>query len=545
MNTSVVIAGGGPVGLMTALLLDRFGIDCVIIERSPGIGQLPRARGYNQRTMEILRQVGLDDEVRPVPPRTEEMVFVDSVVGREIGRTRPEPDRGQSPTWKVMTPQDRVEEAIYGKVERAAHVCVRFSTEVVSVSQDDEGVTAEVRSVDTGEPATIRGSWLVAADGARSIVREQLGIELEGTATLAYGFSQRWRCDLSRLPAHAQPAVANRFGAFFVVSEDPVLPPTSPVVNDYGDDRWLSLFTAVDAQGRGDVAFSAAEIVDRIRRQMGIPDLDVELMASSTYRISDLVAVRYREGRVLLAGDAAHQFPPTGIGLNTGVQDAHNLAWKLAFVVKGLASDRLLDTYDAERRPIAQANAAWSTANARRLAAVAGHRNAVPPIVEAIRSGDHDRIAFAIREMEHHTHWSGQALGFNYEEGALLPDGSMPEAFSSRFYVPTDRPGARFPHLWVDLSHRISTLDWFDTDLALVAGPAGDEWISAGARVADKLGLTLGLQTLPAADPELGFHLGARGAVIVRPDGHVAWRMPGGSPDPAQELADALTFLLR
>lgn len=544
MSAPVVVAGAGPVGLMTALLLDRFGVECVVLERNPGIGRVPRARGYNQRTMEILRQVGIEDKVRPERERREEMVFVESVVGREYGRTRSEPNRGQTPSWKVMTPQDLVEEAIFSELAHAPHATVRFSTEVVSFTQDAEGVTVEARSTETGEPISVRGSWLVAADGARSTVREHVGIGLDGVATLAYGLSQRWKCDRTRLPAHAQPEVANRFGAFFIVSDDPSLPPTSPVVNDYGDDRWLSLFTFVDAKGRGEVSLTEAEIVDRIRRQVGIPDLDVELLSSSTYRISDLVAERYREGRVLLAGDAAHQFPPTGIGLNTGVQDAHNLAWKLAFVIKGQASERLLDTYEAERRPVAQSNAAWSTANAQRLTAVVKKRS-LPPIVEAIRSGDTDRIEFAIRQMEYHTHWSGQALGFNYEEGALIPDGSMPETFNSRTYTPADRPGARFPHMWVDLSDKVSTLDWFGRDFTVVAGPAGGEWLEAGAKVADKLAVSLNLKRLPAADQEKGFHLGARGVVLVRPDGHVAWRMPGGAADPAQELAEALTFLLQ
>lgn len=533
MSSAVLIAGGGPVGLLAALLIDRFGISCTVIERNARSDRVPKTRAYNPRTMEIFRRLGLDGEVRR-HSRSDAMAFVASVVGPEYGRTAPEPDTGQSPTWKAITPQDLVEDALFAAIEQAPHVRMVFSHEVTTVKVGEDGVRVLAVPVSGGPPVEFAGDYLIGADGAGSVVRRALEIDLIGTDTLTYGYSQAWRCSaLSHVDVH-------RVGSFLVVSDDPELPAISPVVNDYGDDRWLSMFVGVAERRTGEAPYTAEQVIGKIRRQVGIGDLPVELLPHSTYRISNQVAERYRSGRVFLVGDAAHQFPPTGIGFNTGVQDAHNLAWKLAFVLRGWAGGQLLDSYQVERRPVAESNAAWSLQNQLRLtAAVKAH--ALPPVPDAVRSGDPDRIAFAIAQHEFHTHFAGQALGFSYEQGAVVPDGSMPEAFNSRYYVPADRPGSRFPHMWLDEECSVSTLDWFDRDLVLVAGPDGGEWLEAGARVAP----WLALRRLPSADPHLGFHLGRRGAVLVRPDGHVAWRAPGGSPDHSTELGQAVETVLQ
>jgi putative polyketide hydroxylase/tetracenomycin A2 monooxygenase-dioxygenase len=239
---------------------------------------------------------------------------------------------------------------------------------------------------------------------------------------------------------------------------------------------------------------------------------------------------------VFVVGDAAHRFPPTGgFGLNSGVQDAHNLAWKLALVLRGLASERLLDSYDLERRPVAESNADFSTGNFRRFGETE----------KAIRSGNPDRIRFWLNDMDKHLHSIGQALGFTYDQGAVIPDGTVRTGHDTRVYTPMDRPGSRFPHLWLDPARRQSTLDWFDKEFVVVTGPLGSEWLEAGRSVAGALKLPLGLRMLPTADPGDGFQIGLRGAVLVRPDGHVAWRMPWLPTDPAKELAGALTTLLR
>jgi putative polyketide hydroxylase/tetracenomycin A2 monooxygenase-dioxygenase len=199
------------------------------------------------------------------------------------------------------------------------------------------------------------------------------------------------------------------------------------------------------------------------------------------------------------------------------------------------ADDRLLDSYSSERRPVAQSNANFSYGNRLRFGLTD----------EAVRSRNVDRIRFWINDMDNHLHSIGQNLGHNYEEGAVIQDGTVAKALNSRFYTPTDRPGARFPHVWLDPSRKISTLDWFDKEFAVVAGPMGNVWLEAGKQVSEKTGLPLTLKLLPVANPSDGFQLGMRGVVLVRPDGHVAWRMPWIPSDPAKELASALSTLLR
>src|SRR5262249_39933233 len=248
------------------------------------------------------------------------------------------------------------------------------------------------------------------------------------------------------------------------------------------------------------------------------------------------VASQFQRGRVFLAGDAAHRFPPTGgFGLNSGVQDVHNLAWKIAYVLRGWASERLLDSYSIERKAIAESNADFSLGNSFRF----------PLVSEAIRSANPDQIAFRINDVDNHLHSIGQSLGFIYHQGAVLPDGTAAPAHNSRIYTPCDRPGSRFPHLWLDLTRTESTLDWFDREFVVVAGPMGGEWLEAGKRVAEKSRLPLGLRTLPMPHPNDGIRMGRGGAVLVRPDGHVAWRMPWLPSAPERELGQALTALLR
>ena len=215
-----------------------------------------------------------------------------------------------------------------------------------------------------------------------------------------------------------------------------------------------------------------ASTIDRIRKQTGIPGLPIKMISRSIWRVSRQVAEKFRKGRVFLVGDSAHRFPPTGgYGLNSGVQDAHNLAWKLAFVLRGQADARLLDSYDTERRPIAQSNADFSM----------GNRTRIETMDKALRSGDRDWIAFWMEDYDNHLHSIGQSLGFRYEDGALTPDGTAATPMQPRIYTPSDRPGGRFPHIWLDPARQHSTLDWFDTEMTLVTGPPGGSGWRPGA----------------------------------------------------------------
>jgi hypothetical protein len=220
--------------------------------------------------------------------------------------------------------------------------------------------------------------------------------------------------------------------------------------------------------------------------------------------------------------------------MNTGIQDAHNLAWKLALVLRGHAGESLLDTYDAERRPIGQANADFSHGNTVRFM----------KMEEAFQARNLQAINFWIRDVVHHSHSIGLGLGFRYEEGALLPDGTASRGLTLGRYDPSDRPGGRFPHLWLDLARQHSTLDLFDRDFVIIHGPKSADWAAAARDVGERLGVPIRTHGLDAVDPRDGLDMSLYGAVLVRPDGHVAWRMPWIPESPAASLAQALTQIL-
>ncbi|MCC8936226.1 FAD-dependent monooxygenase [Bradyrhizobium sp. Arg68] len=530
-RTSIMIVGGGPVGLAMGLLLDRFGIDAIIVEKSPTTTDHPKSRGCWVRTMEIFRQWGIEQAIRDrgLQDSSDMFVQVESIAGREISRSRPEPNLGQTPAWKSLVAQDAVEEEIYKVIAHSNLVQVHFSTEFVGFEEVEDGVICEIRSVETGRSERWHARFLLACDGAGSQTRRRAGIDMAGPATLAVMLNEYWRGDLSRFPITREAA------GYQVYSNKPGMPRRAGILNTNGRDRWLSVIQIGEEKDERPRPWTDAETIEIIRCHAGVPDLDVTLLNRSIWRMSKQVAGQFRKGRVFVVGDAAHRFPPTGgFGLNSGVQDAHNLAWKLAYVLRGLASERLLESYDVERRPVAQSNADFSYGNMIRFRR----------LDEAVRSGNEDRIRFWVNDLDNHLHSIGQALGFSYEEGAVVPDGTPRGGHLTRTYFPSDRPGGRFPHLWLDMARKHSTLDWFDKEFTVVTGPLGGEWLEAGRAVSDKLGIPLNLQQLPNAHQSDGIQMGLRGAVLVRPDGHVAWRMPYIPQAPARELASAVQGVL-
>lgn len=511
-STSVVIIGGGPVGLAMGLLLHRLKIDNIVLERQPRTTDHPKSRGCWIRTMELFRQWGIEEAIRArgLPDDSDMFVFVESLKGHEYGRSRPEPRHDLTPAWKCLVAQDAVEEVVYATLGGSPHTSVRFATECVSIEQDDDGVVVGARAVGGGETRTIRARYAIASDGAGSQTRRMIGIPMTGPSSIAVMANDYWKADLSSIPMAGKAAI------FRIIPRDGS-GPMATILNTNGRDRWLTVSQIGLNEDERERPWTDEDIVDMARRQTGLPDLDVQVINRSIWRVSRQVAARFREGRVFLVGDSAHRFPPTGgFGLNSGVQDAHNLAWKLAYVLRGHASERLLDSYDAERRPVAESNADFSVGNRTRF----GHSQ------DACLSGDEDRIRFWIDDMDNHLHSIGQALGFSYESDAVIQDGTVAKPLNSRVYEPSDRPGGRFPHLWLDAARRTSTLDWFDKAFVLVTGPLGEGWRRAANSVARSTGLPLTCRTLESAPTESGIKLGVRGAALVRPDGHVAWRRP-------------------
>lgn len=523
----VLIVGGGPIGLSMAVLLERFGIETMLVERSATTTNHPKARGLSPRTMEIFRGWGIDEAVRSggLCREADVVHWCESLSGPILGSTHPE-GAVSGPSPKSVVAQNVIEDCLVAALADVHHVAIHRKTEMLSLDQDDAGVTALLRDLETGEERQVRAQYAIACDGAASGVRRNLGIEMDGPPELARYANHYFSAELSDLP-HLRGALA-----FLVVPPDP----DAPIMQLLGANPDCNRFLYMQKlDGEDDQPISADALQELFREQWNKPDLAVERISVLVWRMSAQVARRFRQGRIFLAGDAAHRFPPTGgMGLNSGVQDVHNLAWKLAFVLKGLARPDLLDTYEAERHPVAVSNTNWSIGNFDRLSKTA----------KALRNRHDDPQGWraALIEMDKHLHSDGQALGYIYERGALIDDGSPIPPVDHRYYWPTDRPGARFPHMWQDAAWTTSTLDWFDRDFVLVCGPDAREWEAAGREVAKDPAVPIAVRTLRALACPLS--MSCTGAVLVRPDGHVAWRAPEEVGDRSGALRHAIETLL-
>ena len=575
-DTPVLIAGGGPAGLTTALLLARLGIPPLLVERHAGTSIHPRARGLNVRTMEILRTVGLEGEVRDAGAAlatSRYMLFVDTLAGEEIRRI---PDADLLPVGDALarvTPcdwgrcaQDELE-PVLAAAARAHGADLRFGTELVSFSQDADGVSATLLDRASGGRRTVRAQYLVATDGAHSPVRAALGVPMAGLGPIARGqlghfVNVYFRADLSELVR------GREFILCFV--ERPGAEGLLLAVNNA--DRWLFNIEYDPERGETPDAFTPARCVERIRAAIGLPDLDVEVLSVLPWEGAALIADRFQVGRTFLAGDAAHVMPPAGgFGLNTGVQDAHNLAWKLALVLQGAADPALLETYEAERRPVARvvvdravreltastpdAVPTWGgTGEDKSGQGEPGQDEPEQDGSEAGGWGDDDGDPLAQLP---------PILGYRYDSRAIVTedgadqvsqvaqadhDGAPPEGLDL-----TGRPGTRAPHVWVERdSARLSTLDLFDGRFVLLTGSEGEAWRDAARPVAARLGIALdtyrvGVEgDLIDRDGDWGAAYGVTptGAVVVRPDGTVGWRSEGGVRSPEEELGRVLPQLL-
>jgi 2-polyprenyl-6-methoxyphenol hydroxylase-like FAD-dependent oxidoreductase len=522
----VLIVGGGPIGLSMAVLLGRFGIPAILLEKDAATTDHPKARGCFARTMEIFRVWGIENPIRVAG-------LPDGADHFAIGRTladlrsmRPEPDPGQGPAWKSIVAQDAVERELLNAARRFGSTDIRFMTECIGFTQDAEGVTAQVSDLNTGGSSEIRCRYLVACDGAGSQMRKIAGIKMTGIPSLGYWVNDYFQVDLSDF-ATARKAAALLFAPLEAGDQ------WISVLNTDGTDRWLALRrVGADRDERANVPTDDELILD-FKRRLGI-DRKVEVINRSNWRAAREVAERYCDGRVFLVGDAAHRFIPTGgQGMNTGIADAHNLAWKLAFSLTGAMDSRVLDTYDIERRPVGNHTADFQVRTGNRARAVQAR----------INLADEDSFSFWTNELEKHVLSVGQTLGQWYPEGALIADETTPPTLDPQRYTPVDRPGHRFPHLWLDPGKKESTIDWFDKAFVLVIGPLAQGWRSAGAVATGEILTPLVVRTLEAPDREHGIMIGKRGATLVRPDGYVAWRSPSSSDTALEDLRKVLGLL--
>jgi len=522
----VLIAGGGPVGLTLAIELGRQGVRCELIDRRPRPGRLPKMERCNARTMEFFRRMGIADRVRAAGlPRDVPMdVFIcagsltrpplvhhryPSV--HELKATGRRVNDGSLPLEPYqLISQYTLEPLLRHVAESTPGVTVRFGCELTGFRQDADGVTAEV-SAAAGPPSQVRAAYLVGCDGAASTVRRELGIELRGDS-LSTMRQALFRCPelFARIPiGHGRHYhFADESSSFLIVQDD---------------TRHFSLHASA----------ASDEEMPRLFESVAGMRIQYETLYVGQWTQRLMLADRYRDGRVFLAGDSAHLVIPTGgLGMNTGAGDAVDLAWKLAGVLHGWGGSRLLDSYEAERRPVGARNVAASrkAAQGRRRWRAAWQ----PEIAAGTEAGARARTrlaAIADREQRWSNDLLGIELGYRYAGSPLIaPEqgaGPDPDSF---VYTPTTWPGARLPHVWLDDGTAIH--DRLGRGFTLLHAPGADPGADGGglAPAFARIGApftTLEVRSAAAESVYEGHRL-----ILVRPDLHVVWRGTGRPPDP-------------
>ncbi|MEV7065355.1 FAD-dependent oxidoreductase [Streptomyces collinus] len=530
-SAPVLIVGGSLVGLSTALFLARHGVRCTLVERHPGTSVHPRAVGYYPRTGELLRQAGVEDAaVREASGfathRTR--AGVTSLAGDVLfskEELEGDDDLGDlTPSRLLLLPQDRLEPLLRARAAELG-ADLRFGTELSSFAEDPEGVTA-VLGDDSGT-RTFRSSYLVACDGPRSTVREALKVPRQGRGVLSRHVSIAFGADL-------RPVLGDRRYSVVHVQNPQV---TGILVHDDTLTGGTLIVGYRPEDGESLEDFTDDRCAELVAAAVGAPGAGVTIRSRFPWDMAEQVAERFVHGRVLLAGDAAHVVPPTGgYGANTGIADAHNLAWKLALVVAGVAGPGLVETYDAERRPVALYTAEQGSLQlALRSGKATPEQRAAVADAVTVTSGQAYRSAAVVAE----------------PGGADLPVASDPRALRGE-------PGTRAPYALLSRDGApVSTLDLFGRDFVLLTGENGRHWLSAAASVSAGLGVKLtarrvvrgtggGAGTLADPDGTWSERYGGlrpEGAVLVRPDGVVAWRSPGADPGGAE--AAVLEAVLR
>ncbi|WP_411102529.1 FAD-dependent oxidoreductase [Streptomyces sp. cmx-4-9] len=530
----VLIVGGSLVGLCTSLFLGRHGIRHMLVEKHAGTSMHPRGRGINVRTMEVFRVAGVEDRIREAASvlcdnhgilqggsltgDDQEWLFEEIDPGGAIARFSPS-------TWCLCSQNDI--EPVLQSVAPSLGADLRYSTELLSFDHDETGVTAVVKKRDTGEHMTVRADYLVAADGPRSPVREQLRIGQSGSGDLFHNVSITFRSHgLTRI-------VGDRRFIVCYLTKPGADGALLPVDNH---EQWV--FHAPWHPDRGETLedFTDERCTDHIRRAVGAPDLDVVITGKAPWHAAERVARQYGSGRVFLAGDSAHEMSPTGaFGSNTGIQDAHNLAWKLAAVLEGWAGPALLETYESERQPVARATSERASA----------------------RSAEHSHPGYAPAPAAAGGRQGGVlavAMGYRYNQGAVVGTDPAGPVVPERMQL-SGEPGTRAPHLWLGLDGaRKSSLDLYERSFVLLSSE-GTPWRAAAVEVAEQLGMRLDAYAIGiGADADLIPENGAdwaqahgthpEGAVLVRPDGFVAWRWTQAVEDPQAVLHEVMSTLL-
>ncbi|MFF0292845.1 FAD-dependent monooxygenase [Kitasatospora sp. NPDC004614] len=512
-GADVLIVGGGPVGLTARALLERWGVRALLVEKHRKLSPFPRSRLVNVRSMEIFRQLGLADKItaNAFAPEYGRVRFRDTLRDRDfataamVGVNAPVPE---SPAIGVVTSQDRLEPTLLA----AADAHMRFGVELVDLVEEAESVVALLVDHQRGEKVRVRARYVIAADGASSTVRQRLGIDTTGPGAIGDFTTVVFDADLSRWCAR-QPA-----GVYFT-AHGTFLPL-------YPEGGWAWFVPTPEDPARADWA-------GLVSRALGADsDVQADVLRVQHWVMNGFVAERFRHGRILLAGDAAHAVPIIGgLGMNAGVADVHNLCWKLAGVLQGWAEPSLLETYETERQPVAQQTLHQAVANTQLLLQVVNRRR------EQLRTGKAAPAQVELPWSEQYFAQLGLVLGVTYHSAAVLTDGSTPPEPSDQGtdYVPTAEPGHRMPHLW--LTRDRSTLDTLGEWFTLLT-PDPTHWEQQTAAP-----WPLHIEALPIEHAAL-CNLRPHGALLVRPDGHIGARWRDRPPSDTT-LHHALTAITR
>ena len=576
IETDVLIVGSGPAGSAAALFLSTLGVGNIMITKYRWTANTPRAHITNQRTMEIFRDVGIEDAVRAESTPNELMgdtVFCTSIAGEELGRiltfgTHPARRADYelaSPASTCDIPQTYLE-PILVKNATSRGTQTRFSTEYLSHVQDAEGVSVRVLDRLTGLEFSIRAKYLIGADGARSQVAADIDLPMEGEMDIAGSMNITFTADITPFVGH-RPSVL-----YWVVQPGSNIGGigTGLVRMIRPWNQWLVVWGYDISQEAPVIDEAAATQI--VRNLLGLPDLEVEITGTSLWGNNAQYATRLQRGRVFCVGDAVHKHPPSnGLGSNTSVQDSYNLAWKLAAVLAGTAGPELLETYSDERAPVARQIVLRANKSASEFGQLfdalgvttARTESEMIEMIEERKANTAEgaakrqaiQTAMEVKNYEFNAH--GVEVGQFYESTAIVSEGwARPEPLRDPelYYQPSTVPGSRLPHAWVgDSAHKISTHDLAPfSQFTLITGITGSAWADAAARVGERLGVKLETVIIGPGQPVTDLYfdwarlreVAEDGVVLVRPDKHVGWRSQQLAENPEEAVFAAMTAML-
>jgi len=579
----VLIVGGGGAGLTASMLLAGLDVEHLLINSRSGTSELPKAHVLNQRSMEILDDAGVADLIEERGTPAEAMAATafyagfggsDPDAGRRMAKAQSWGAGGAAERWRAASPrrqcnlpQIRLEPLLRARAEELSPGRVRFNHELIDLSQDEGGVTVIVRDNGNGREYEVRADYLIGADGGRTIPG-QIGVEYEGLGVVSEAVSFHVSADFSEVAP--DPDVLIRWIISPERGAGVVMVPMGPERWGPDSEEWVIHLQYLVGDPR---AASDEAVLADLRAALNIPELPMQIHKISRWTVDAVLASSFREGRVFLVGDAAHRHPPTGgLGLTSAIHDVHNLCWKLAAVLAGQAGAPLLDTYEAERRPVDARNAQRSLENAvnhLEIIATGGvsHEQSAEQNWASLRrlwsgdSADAEHRAAVLRliraqSMEFNEH--NVEYGFAHESAAIVADGT-PEPENPddvRIHIPSTRPGSPLPHAWIEDidGERRPIKDLVRPGAFLViAGEEGTAWCEAAKQVADDLEVPLDAVRIGHLDgdffdPRCAWlrrrEFGPEGAVLVRPDRFVAWRSMGAVEQPTEALRDALEQVL-